>query len=91
MSFLEKFAENVREARKDKGLTQKQLAQQVGVTANAISLYETAKRMPSLEMVSIMSNVLDVSLDDLIPYAVHEMPVNSCQTCIFDLIGEEDA
>lgn len=90
MSFLEELAENIRRARKDKELTQRQLAQQVGVTANAISLYETAKRMPSLQIVSIMSNVLDVSLDDLIPYAIHEMPANSCQTCIFDLIGEKD-
>ena len=90
MSFLEEFAENIKKARQDKGLTQRQLAQQVGITANAISLYENAKRMPSLEITSIMSNILDVSLDDLIPYAVHEMPVDQCQTCIFDLIGEKN-
>lgn len=90
MSFLEEFAENLREARKSKGLTQIQLAQQIGVTNSAVSFYETAKRMPNLRIVSIMSNVLDVSLDDLIPCVVYEVPVDSCQTCIFDLIGDKD-
>ncbi len=91
MEFVEKLSENIRNARREKGLTQKQLAQQVGVTANAISLYETARRMPNLMIMSLMSDALDVSLDDLIPYAVHEMSVDTSQTCIFDLIGDKDA
>ena len=90
MEFVRELAENIREARIAKDMTQRQLAQQVGVTANAISLYETAKRMPNLKIMSIMSDVLDVSLDDLIPYAMHEIMVDPCQTCLFDLIGEED-
>lgn len=90
MSFIEELADNLREARKQKNLTQAQLAQQVGITANAISLYETAKRMPNLKTVSILSNVLDISLDDLIPCMSHEMQVDPCQANIFDLIGEED-
>lgn len=91
MTFLEEFATNLRNARTDKRLTQKDLAQRIGVTANCVSLYETAKRMPSLKMVSIMSNVLDVSLDDLVPCASHDMPDDPCQISIFDLIGEDDA
>lgn len=91
MTFLEEFATNLRSARLDKKLTQWDLAQRIGVTANCVSLYETAKRMPSLKMVSIMSNVLDVSLDDLVPCASHDMPDDPCQISIFNLIGEDDA
>lgn len=90
MSFMEELAHNLREARVVKRMTQNQLAQQIGVTANAISLYENAKRMPNLETMSIMSDVLGTSLDDLIPYVVHVHMTDVNQTCIFDLIGEKD-
>lgn len=88
MTFIEKLADNLRDARSAKGMTQQQLAQQIGVTPTCISMYENAKRMPNLEMISMMSNVLDVSLDDLIPYALHEVSIDPCQTTIFNLIGE---
>lgn len=85
--FRGQLAENIRSARKANNLSQKQLAQQIGVTANCISLYETAKRMPNLEVMSIIANVLDVSLDDMIPVMTYDVPTDPRQTTIYDMIG----
>lgn len=90
MSFPREFADNLREARRQRGMTQSALAQQIGVTPNSISMYENAKRMPTLKMTSIMSGVLDVSLDDLVPHASYDAPVPEDQMTIFDLSGEDD-
>lgn len=88
MTFVEELASNLREARRTAGLTQHDLAQRIGCTANCISLYETAKRMPNVKTMSIMSHVLDVSLETLIPSCPYDMPVDMNQTDIFDMLGE---
>ena len=59
------FAQRLTQLRKQKGLTQEQLAENLGVTRVAISLWESAKREPDLEMFRKMANVFDVSIDDL--------------------------
>ena len=43
-----------------KGLTQSDVSQKLGVTANYISLVENSKREPSLSFLKEMANVLDV-------------------------------
>ena len=90
VSFLEEFAENLRDARRDKGWTQRTLAQQVGVSCSCITQYETAKRMPNLEITSIMSHLLGISLDDLIPYVKHDVLVDENQMTVFDMLEGED-
>lgn len=90
MTFEKQFAQRLRDIRVDMGLTQSDLAQKIGVTTSCICYYENAKRMPSLKTASIISQVFDMSLDDLVPCASYEIPVDPCQTGIFDLIGEED-
>ncbi len=59
------FAQRLVQLRKQKGLTQEQLAKDLGVTRVAVSLWESAKREPDLEMFRKMANVFDVSIDDL--------------------------
>lgn len=87
--FIDRLAENLREARKAAGLTQKQLAQKVGCAAHTLSQYENGTRMPNVRMISIISNELGTSLDDLIPYVP---PLTSkdehhiCQMTIFDVL-----
>lgn len=88
MRFLEELAGNIRDARVAKGWTQRQLAQKVGVTSSAVNQYERAKRTPNLKTMSIMSHALDVTLDELVPYATHEIIMDPRQTSLYDLIGE---
>ena len=59
------FAQRLVQLRKQKGLTQEQLAVNLGVTRVAVSLWESAKREPDLEMFRKMANIFDVSIDDL--------------------------
>lgn len=91
MTFEKQFAQRLHDIRVDMGMTQSDLAQKIGVTTSCICYYENAKRMPSLKMASIISQVFDMSLDDLVPRASYEIPVDPRQTDIFNnLIGEED-
>ena len=60
-----KFGRFIRESRQAKGLTQKQLAAQMGVAACTISQYENQERIPSPPSVIKMSAVLHVSTDYL--------------------------
>lgn len=90
MDFKREFAERLRQARLESGLTQHQLAQKVGIKTNGISMYENAHRMPSLKMISCMSVALDMSLDDLIPHVTCEVQDDPDQTNIFDFMEEND-
>lgn len=62
----EKFNENLREARKKKRMTQKQVAEAIGVARSTYALYETGEREPTVEGVKKIAKALDVSGDFLI-------------------------
>lgn len=59
------FGTRLRELRKERNLTQKQLAQQVMVQNSIISFYENGDRLPSPEMIVKLSAVFHVSADYL--------------------------
>ena len=58
--------QRLREARIEKGFTQEQLGDIVGVTKGSISLYESNKRTPKLEIVLELMYALGVSADYLL-------------------------
>lgn len=58
--------ERLREARKKKHLTMKQLGAMVGVTEAAISHYELGKRQPDYDLAAKLSECLDVTVDYLL-------------------------
>lgn len=93
MSFKKDFADNLRKARIKLGFTQKDLAQQIGKSPNAVCQYEQGRRTPSLETAAHIAFVLDVSVSDLVPssgeYFEYEIPEN--QTSIFDFIANKHA
>lgn len=53
------------ELRKEKKMTQKDLAEKIGLTKGAIGMYETGKRTPSLKNAKIIANYFEVSLEDI--------------------------
>ncbi len=57
------LAERLRELRKIKGLTQLQLAQQIGVSASAIGMYEQGRREPDHETLGRLCSFFHVSSD----------------------------
>lgn len=62
--------ELIRVQRKRKGMTQKQLAEAVGVSTPSIRLYELGKRTPSEEMLCQIADALEISPEALHPYNV---------------------
>ncbi len=59
------FAQRLKKARTDKGLSQTDLANQVGIHYTQIGRYETKGAQPSAEVLSKMANALEVSSDFL--------------------------
>lgn len=59
------FGERLRNARKERNLTQRQLAEASGISINAIHNYENDKVDPTLFNVSCVCLALGVSLDYL--------------------------
>ena len=60
------FGSKLKELRIQNGLTQKQLADQLGVTKSVVSFYERQERTPSPEVLRKMAAVFRVSTDFLL-------------------------
>lgn len=60
------FGNRLRELRIGAGLTQKQLADRIGVTKSVISFYELRERAPSPDVLIKLSNIFHVSTDYLL-------------------------
>lgn len=58
--------QNLREIRKKCGLTQKELAERIGSSESAISMYESGKRQPDYETLLKISDYFGVSVDYLL-------------------------
>jgi XRE family transcriptional regulator, fatty acid utilization regulator len=56
---------NLKPLRKVSGMTQTQLAEQVGVAPSMISYLESGKRLPSFSLACRLALELGVGLDDL--------------------------
>lgn len=64
--------EALKNARKTKGLKQEELAKMIFTTRQSISNWENGKKIPTLENVNRLSEILDISMDDLIIRKVEE-------------------
>lgn len=60
------FGNRLKELRLQAGLTQKQLAERIGVTKSVISFYELRERTPSPDILIKLSNVFHVTTDYLL-------------------------
>lgn len=60
------FGKFLSQLRKEKGLTQIQLAEQLNVTDKAISRWETGKNYPDIEMFEDLSKIFDISVSELL-------------------------
>lgn len=61
------IGECIKEQRRNYGLTQKQLAEKMGVAEITIRQYELGKRIPSLDALQKIADAIEMSVHDLIP------------------------
>lgn len=60
------LGERIKAARKPIGLTQKQLAEKIGVATGTIQQYELNKRQPRMGQLKKIADVLEVSIAELL-------------------------
>lgn len=62
----EKIGTFIAELRKEKNMTQEQLAEKMGVTNKSISRWENGKTLPDLSMISLLAKELQVEISELL-------------------------
>ncbi len=60
------FSQRLKQIRRDKHLTQAQVAARIGVTPSMVSSYETDIRLPSYEVLLRIADMFGVSVDFLL-------------------------
>ena len=60
------FGRRLKQLRQNAGLTQKQLAQKMGITASVVSYYELSERNPSPEILIKLSYIFHTTTDYLL-------------------------
>lgn len=63
------FGEKLKRLRKEKNLTQLQLAERIGVTKSVISAYESSSRYPSYDILIKLAGIFRVTTDYLLGLA----------------------
>ncbi len=69
-----KLAENIVTFRKNRGLTQAQLAEALNMTAAAVSKWETGAALPDLDTLIALADFFFLPLDDLLGRTLEEKP-----------------
>ena len=60
------FAEKLLALRKEKGLTQTEVAKELGIVVRAYQRYEHGDRTPPMETLIALADLYDISLDELV-------------------------
>lgn len=66
MEYKETMGKRISDLRKSKGMTQEQLAQQLGVTPQAVSKWENDLSCPDISLLSQLAEILGVTTDELL-------------------------
>lgn len=66
----------IRELRKNKGITQEQLASALGITSQAVSKWEMSTGYPDISMLPIIAGCFGVSMDTLFNYDADKLEEN---------------
>lgn len=62
------LAENIKALRKKKGMTQEELAENLHISAQAVSKWETGQSCPDVDMLPKLAIIFDTSLDNLFDF-----------------------
>lgn len=76
------LGENIRKLRKQKSLTQENLAEALGVTVGAISKWELGASSPDIQFIAEMADFFETSIDVLFGY---ELQTNTLSTTLEEL------
>ena len=83
-----KLHENIKNFRRERGLTQEKLAEALGVTVGAVSKWENGNNTPDIIMLGILADFFDVSVDVLIGYDMSSKRVDDIVSRINNFSAE---
>lgn len=63
---MNNFSQSLKKHRELNNFTQKQMAEKLNITPNAYQKYELNTRLPNLETLIQIADILEISLDDLV-------------------------
>lgn len=69
------IAQNIKSFRKQRLMTQEQLAETLGVTVGAVSKWEAGLTTPDLSLIVTMASFFETSVDVLLGYELHKQSV----------------
>ena len=64
---------NLKDLRKNNGLTQEQLSEKIGVSRQAIAKWEKGESIPDLYSILELSNVYSITIDTLVRYLLDDV------------------
>ncbi len=84
------IAENIRVYRKQRGLTQEQLAETLGVSVGAVYKWESKSSLPELRLIMEMADFFEVSVDALLGYRMKDNRMNAMVERLWQAGGRRD-
>ena len=72
-----KLSDNIRKFRKERRLTQEQLAEVLGVTTGAVHKWESGMSIPDISLIVEMADFFDTSVDVLLGYKMKDNHIDS--------------
>ena len=69
-----KIGEKIKEKRRDRDLTQEELATMLGVTKAAVSKWENAESFPDITMLPQIAQLFHITMDELFDYTLEYKP-----------------
>ena len=85
-----KLAENIRAYRKQRKLTQEQLAEVLNVTVGAVYKWESGLSLPELKLIVEMADFFDVSVDVLLGYEMKDNRLKATLERLGGYVNTED-
>lgn len=82
------ISENIRRLRKDRRMTQEQLAEALGITVGAVYKWESGLAMPEVRLLVELADLFEVSVDYLLGYEVYERGVDTVVERIGNLVTQ---
>ena len=77
---MKTLGERIADLRRERGITQENLAGTIGVSPQAISKWENNATMPDITLLPIIADTLGVTIDELFGYTINNgkgKPTNS--------------
>lgn len=85
------FASRLKQLREEKGLSQSELGEKLGVSRGTISFYESEKRTADIEFLAAAANFFQVDYDYLMGVSSARIGKNEAQKTLDDMVLSDEA